>query len=87
MTSFHYGYDENAQLQSIITELENKDLKKNLINDRKTLWKFVQQLISEFFEGTTNFFLSLSVKELYDVLSLTNTFLEIGFEFSNPKES
>ena len=46
----------------------------------------MQARVIEIFKATTNFFFNLSVRELFDVLALTNKFLEVGLEFAQPKE-
>jgi hypothetical protein len=46
----------------------------------------MQAKVIEIYKATNNYFFNLSVRELFDMLSLTNKFLEVGLEFANPKE-
>lgn len=69
-----------------VTNSESKELFSMLVKHRKPIWEFMQNRVVEIFKSTTNFFFNLSVRELFDVLALTNKFLEIGLEFANPKE-
>jgi hypothetical protein len=46
----------------------------------------MQAKVIEIYKATNNFFFNLSVRELFDMLALTNKFLEVGIEFANPKE-
>lgn len=57
-----------------------------LLKHRKTLWDSIQSRVIEIFKSTSNFFLNLSIRELFDILSVTNTLLEIGIEFSQPQD-
>lgn len=75
---YHENYDEGNE---VITEKENKGLYSLMIKNRKEFNLYIQEQITKFFEGTKNFFLNLSIKELFDVLRLTGKFLEISIEF------
>ena len=72
-------------MKGMMSEDENATMRKSFISDqgRRALWRHLQSLTTDFFEATQPIFLALSVRELFDVLSLTNKFLEIGFEFSS----
>ena len=69
-----------------LKDSESKDMQSYLLKHRKTLWDSIQSRVIEIFKSTIGFFLNLSIRELFDVLSLTNTLLEIGIEFSQPQD-
>ncbi len=85
--SLHSSYTKKSDLQAIVSERENQSLRKLMIKDRKELSNYIQNLISEVFKNTENYFYSLSLKEVFMVLKLSNKFLEICFEFSSQNES
>ena len=87
MARYHHDYPKNEELQEIMSESENREMSRQLLNDRAALSQFMQRLICEFLTATSKAFLALSVTEVFDVFRLTNKFLEISFEFSSPKKS
>lgn len=89
MASFHNEYNIKTTAKHLrsLTEKENADMKTYLLDHRKPIWDFIQTKIVEIFRATTNFLFNLSVRELFDILALTNKFIEIGIEFVKPKDS
>lgn len=88
MARYHSEYNEKTASKSLksLKDRENKDMQTYLLKHRKTLWDAIQERVIEIYKSTTNYFFNLSVRELYDVLALTNKFLEIGLDFAQPKE-
>lgn len=88
MARFHSNYDEKTVAKNLkwLKDSENKDMQSYLLKHRKTLWDSIQSRVIEIFKSTSNFFLNLSIRELFDILSVTNTLLEIGIEFSQPQD-
>lgn len=88
MTRFHSEYKEKAAPKHLksLRDSENRDMQKLLLKHRIVLWTSIQTNVVEIFKATNNFFFNLSVRELFDILTLTNKFLEVGLDFARPKE-
>ena len=89
MARFHNDYDLKTAPDHLkpLTERENQKMKDYMLDHRKVLWETLQKKVIEILRATINFFFNLSVRELFDVLSLTNKFIEIGIEFVKPQDS
>jgi hypothetical protein len=89
MARFHNEYNPKTAPKHLrpLSRSENEALKVLMLEHRKPIWDMVQAKIIEILRATTNFFFNLSVRELYDVLALTNIFIEVGIEFVKPKNS
>lgn len=86
MTRFHSEYKTHADHLKALVGKENREMQKILMNNKEEFWKLIQSKVIEVLKSTTNFFFNLSIRELFEILSLTNKFIEIGLEFAKPNE-
>ena len=70
----HHMSKNNSQLDQQILD--------SLLEDRKPLWDFIQDKMKKYIEFTEDKLLQINTRELYDLLSLSNKFIEIGYEFA-----
>ena len=53
-----------------------------MVQDRRSFWLYIQENILKFFQLTLSIVITLNTYEIYDLLVLSNKFIEIGIEFS-----
>ena len=80
--TFHKNKSSSELLDNFLSQEEHWTIKWRLVSVGKIeIWNFVCDMLIDFFNVTKNLLFSLSIRELYDFLSLTNIFLDIGHTY------
>ncbi|CDW71082.1 UNKNOWN [Stylonychia lemnae] len=72
---------------NVLSEEQNDIIRYQLVQDRKSFWQYIQEKLINFFQSTQELADDLSIRELFDLLMLSNRFIDMGQEFGGDDES